>query len=105
MKPVLILHLSDLYFGKHSRFADREPGELGKLFAQAVKEESNRRKFPNVNLVITTGDIAEAAQPPEYKQVLTFFNTLPQELKISPINFVFAPGNMERYGRGNSEGM
>ncbi|HLC15871.1 MAG TPA: metallophosphoesterase, partial [Thermodesulfovibrionia bacterium] len=93
MKPVLILHLSDLHFGKHSRFADSNPAELGKLFAQAVKEESNRRKFPAINLVIATGDIAEAARPPEYNQALTFFNTLAQELKISPINFVFAPGN------------
>jgi len=93
VKPVLILHLSDLHFGKHSRFADCDPAELGKLFAQAVKEESTRRKFPAVNLVITTGDIAEAARPPEYNQALTFFNTLAQELKISPINFVFATGN------------
>ena len=61
MKPVLILHLSDLHFGKHSRFAEREPDELGKLFAQAVNEESNRRKFPDVNLVITTAALTHEA--------------------------------------------
>jgi 3',5'-cyclic AMP phosphodiesterase CpdA len=40
-----------------------------------------------------TGDIAEAARPPEYAIAATFFRTLANELGLSPHRFVFVPGN------------
>jgi formylglycine-generating enzyme required for sulfatase activity/3',5'-cyclic AMP phosphodiesterase CpdA len=91
---ILILHLSDLHFGRNSRFADAEPEKLGKIFSQAVQDECTHRAFPvPVGLVIVTGDIAETAIPPEYETAQKFFEILSDELKLNRTRFVFAPGN------------
>ena len=94
-EPIVILHLSDLHFGEHSRFAGKNHRRLGERFGRAVKEEAQRQEVPPApHLVIVTGDVAETARPDEYKdRALPFFNGLKGELGIKPECFVFLPGN------------
>ncbi|GAB6042752.1 metallophosphoesterase [Endothiovibrio diazotrophicus] len=92
--PLLILHLSDLHFGEHSRFSDRDPKELGELFVRSLQQERKRRSIePEVALVVVTGDIAEAARDREYEQAELFFRAMGAGLGLSPERFVFVPGN------------
>ncbi|MCP4351726.1 MAG: metallophosphoesterase [Desulfobacterales bacterium] len=93
-QPLLILHLSDLHFGKNSRFSGHNPRDLGKMFCQAVNDECKNRNFPvSVGLVIVTGDIAEAALPEEYSQANIFFDVLIEYLPLRRERFIFVPGN------------
>jgi 3',5'-cyclic AMP phosphodiesterase CpdA len=96
----LILHLSDLHFGPHSRFTDQDPFDLGKISAMDVLAEIRRLKDKgtlhseaSVNLIIVTGDIAETARPAEYKLALTFFQALLKEFRINTDQLVIIPGN------------
>lgn len=93
-EPLLILHLSDLHFGEHSRFKELKPEELGKRLHEDVKYELNRRgiKIP-VSLVVVTGDVAQTARPKEYEQAKNFLASLSEGLKLDPQRFVFVPGN------------
>lgn len=36
MPPILLLHLSDLHFGPHSRFLGESPERLGQSFHRAL---------------------------------------------------------------------
>lgn len=93
-QPLYILHLSDLHFGLHSRFAGLDHEELGRRFHLAIEAEMQRRKAKGrVALVLTTGDIAEAARPKEYKSAAAFFVGMAKALGLPRRNFVFTPGN------------
>lgn len=93
-QPLYILHLSDLHFGPHSRFAGLNHEELGQRFHLAIEEEMRRRKAKGrVALVLTTGDIAEAARPSEYKSAAAFFVGMAKALGLPRRSFVFTPGN------------
>jgi len=77
--PLLLLQLSDLHFGPHSRFAEYNPDYLDRLAAQchqALDERGDLGWREAVCLVIVTGDIAEAAYPPEYATATPFFRAL-----------------------------
>jgi 3',5'-cyclic AMP phosphodiesterase CpdA len=91
---VSLAHLSDLHFGKHSRFKDKDPSELGKECALAIKgsmEKNFDKKKPD--LVVVTGDITEQAEGAEFKQAGKFFKSLSESLAIPASCFVFMPGN------------
>ena len=47
-----LLHLSDLHFGPHSRFADADPADLGRFFAKNLLQERERLELPRLDLVI-----------------------------------------------------
>ncbi|MBF0369717.1 MAG: NACHT domain-containing protein, partial [Magnetococcales bacterium] len=92
--PILILHLSDLHFGKHSRFAGMDKKELGSRFASSVREERDRvAGGVPFALAAVTGDVAEAAFPDEYEEAQLFFEVISDELEIPRDHFLFAPGN------------
>ncbi len=89
---IRILHLSDLHFGPHSRFPLdlREAERQGKAFHKALVAASIERK---VDLVIVTGDVAEAAKDGEFAAGEAFLSALSGELGLAPERFVFVPGN------------
>ena len=94
MKPVLILHLSDLHFGSYSRFSELDPVDVASRFTDATREERQRRSLTqDIDLVIVSGDVAETGLPKEYEQAKTFFLQLAAELELDPRRFVFTPGN------------
>ena len=93
-EPIVILHLSDLHFGKNSRFADEDHKDLGARLGKAVGEKAKRRDFKKKpDLVIITGDVAQQALPSEYKNALEFFDGLVGQMGLDRQRFVFVPGN------------
>jgi 3',5'-cyclic AMP phosphodiesterase CpdA len=92
--PLVLLQLSDLHFGPHSRFVGCDLERLAAQCRQALDEARGDLGWREaVGLVLVTGDIAEAARPPEYATAATFFLALAHQLGLSPHRFVFVPGN------------
>jgi hypothetical protein len=92
--PLVLLQLSDLHFGPHSRFAGGDLERLAAQCRQALDEARGDLGWGEaIGLVIVTGDIAEAARPPEYADAAMFFLALTRQLALSPHRFVFVPGN------------
>ena len=93
-RPLLILHLSDLHFGPHSRFAGEDMESLAQRFHQAIDDARRELDWKErVGLCIVTGDVAEAARKKEYQDALVFFEALVGNLGLERPRFVFAPGN------------
>jgi 3',5'-cyclic AMP phosphodiesterase CpdA len=92
--PLTLLHLSDLHFGPHGRFAGEDKKALAERFHQALEQarEDLGWKEP-VGLCLITGDVAEAARPQEYKEALEFFTALADFLRLSRERLIFVPGN------------
>jgi 3',5'-cyclic AMP phosphodiesterase CpdA len=94
MSPMLILHLSDLHFGAHSRFKGRDVAKLGKSFFQDLNAvRGDFAKGSRIDLVAVTGDIAESGRPTEFKDGELFLAALAGELGLDRRRFVFVPGN------------
>jgi 3',5'-cyclic AMP phosphodiesterase CpdA len=92
--PLTILHLSDLHFGPHGRFAGQDPKKLARRFQAAIEQAREDLAFPApVGLVVVTGDIAEVARKAEYAEALGFFSALSDALRLPRAHFVFTPGN------------
>jgi predicted MPP superfamily phosphohydrolase len=91
---VSIVHLSDLHFGKNSRFKGKDETNLGKLFAGDVLK-ANREKFSSdrPDLIVITGDLTQEASADEFGPALMFFQSMCLELGVSRSRFVFMPGN------------
>ncbi len=94
VRPFILLQLSDLHFGEHSRFHGEDMAELASRCATAISDaRRNLGWTENVELVLVTGDVAEAARPLEYRVALEFFRALKLSLSLVPSRFVFVPGN------------
>ena len=66
-QPIVLLHMSDLHFGPNSRFDGLNHKDLGQYLAQAIQAEAECRNLKaKPDLVIVTGDVAQAAKPKEY---------------------------------------
>lgn len=92
--PLVLLQLSDLHFGAHGRFAESDPRSVATRCRRALDEARDSLAWrESIALVLVTGDIAEAARPPEYAMAATFFRTLASELELPLHRFVFVPGN------------
>jgi hypothetical protein len=93
-QPLQILHLSDLSFGHHGRFAGEDLEALARRFQQIVEEALTGHFWERqVNLCIITGAIAEVAHPQEYQQALTFYGVLAGALGLERTRFIFTPGH------------
>lgn len=91
---MLILHLSDLHFGVYSRFEGDDPREIAASLAHAVEEAGRQLGIAGaVDLVVVTGDLAEAARPREFDIAESFLGALAGELGLDRRRFVFVPGN------------
>ncbi|MBF0173906.1 MAG: metallophosphoesterase, partial [Magnetococcales bacterium] len=86
-----ILHLSDLHFGEHCRFAEMDPAELGERTAKSVQEVLPKNQ--RLDLVIVTGDLTEQAKPNQFRQVHAFLDALAGAAGINRDRFVLLPGN------------
>ncbi len=91
---MLILHLSDLHFGTHSRFKGEDLAKLGKAFFKDLNAaRGSFAKGSRIDLVAVTGDIAESGKPTEFKDGERFLAALAGELGLDRRRFVFVPGN------------
>jgi predicted phosphodiesterase len=94
MPPILLLHLSDLHFGPHSRFLGEPPERLGKSFHRALEAAQEKLGIvQRVDLVVVTGDIAEAGKRSEFEAGRQFLTALAGGLGLPVERFVFVPGN------------
>ena len=93
-RPILLVQISDLHFGPHNRFSGLDPGKLAAQFAQAIDREAQRLKLGvPIQLILMTGDVAEAARPREYEDAITFFSQFSETIKLSISRIIFVPGN------------
>lgn len=90
---IRLLHLSDLHFGNHSRFSGRDAGEVGNWFLKTLVDAEPSLPKQRIDVVVVTGDLAEAGKPAEFQQAGKFLQTLAGELGIEHRRFVFCPGN------------
>ncbi len=91
---MLLLHLSDLHFGAHSRFQGEDLTKLGKAFFKDLEAaRGSFAKGSRIDLVAVTGDVAESGKPVEFKQGELFLAALAGELGLDRRRFVFVPGN------------
>ncbi|HEX2687178.1 MAG TPA: metallophosphoesterase, partial [Kofleriaceae bacterium] len=94
VRPFILLQLSDLHFGPHSRFAGIDMAGLAGRCAGAVHDAREALGWQEeVGLVLVTGDVAEAARPGEYDSALAFFGALVARLGVPRSAVVFVPGN------------
>ena len=100
-KSVVLLHLSDVHFGKNHkgeemhRFRDTK-GELylKKSLAAHVLERCKKEKKPEVELfLVVSGDIAYLAKGDEYDDAAKFIDELKQGLGLDSGHIVIVPGN------------
>src|SRR5258708_2569679 len=82
MEKLTILHLSDLQFGRHHRFASHDvEGTTGPTdrFFDTLKADLDHLAIEEAvrfDLVIVTGDLAEQGLPSEFKQAEQFLRAL-----------------------------
>lgn len=91
---MLILHLSDLHFGAHSRFRELEPAVFAEGFLAQL--EASRKGLgidSKVELVIATGDFAETGHPREFEQAGAFLGAVVDGLGQPRRRTVLLPGN------------
>jgi predicted MPP superfamily phosphohydrolase len=90
---ILILHLSDLHFGAHSRFSS-DLDKLASMFNAAIGESKNELSIDTkINLIIVTGDIVESGLTEEFNIAKKFFDQISEKLKLSHKYFIFIRGN------------
>lgn len=94
VRPFILLQLSDLHFGEHSRFHGQDLPRLAKACATAIASAREDLGWQEpVGLLLVTGDLAEAARPKEYRAALEFFSALVGHLSLERSRVVFVPGN------------
>lgn len=95
MPPILLLHLSDPHLGSHSRFLGEHPERLGESFLRALAGAQHQIGLQNqkVDLVVVTGDVAEAGKRSEFEEGRRFFVALASGRGLVAGRFVFVRGN------------
>ena len=86
---ITILHLSDFHFNEESR--EEITTVLDALFDDLLNLRDKYGVTPN--LVVISGDIANAGDQADYNFALDWLDNLVKELKISPDNVFIVPGN------------
>lgn len=83
---LVILHLSDIQFGRHHRYP-KGNDSYQTLFAKLVKDLEFLKEKHNVqpNAVVVTGDVAEWSVPQEYALARASFKKPRTVLSLSPI--------------------
>ncbi|HSR98930.1 MAG TPA: NACHT domain-containing protein [Kofleriaceae bacterium] len=94
MTPFVLLQLSDLHFGPHSRFVGVDMEALAARCADAIRGACAELELREpISILLVTGDVAEAARPGEYDSALAFFGALAAQLELPRSAVVFVPGN------------
>ncbi|HEY0481200.1 MAG TPA: pentapeptide repeat-containing protein [Kofleriaceae bacterium] len=91
---VTILHLSDIQFGRHHRFAD--PGGGFDTLLRRLCDDLDllaRENGLEPDLVALTGDLSEWGMKAEFEQVADFGEGLLAHLDLDPDRLLVIPGN------------
>lgn len=96
---VAILHISDIH-----RTPD-EPVSSAEVLQWLLADLDSHREeqIPAPQIIVVTGDIAQAAEPTQYDEAKTFLVGLLEHLKLSRDRLVIVPGNHDIH-RPTSEG-
>jgi WD40 repeat protein/3',5'-cyclic AMP phosphodiesterase CpdA len=91
---ITILHVSDMQFGKHHRFAD-EGGGFNTLLRRLCDDLDLLKRENGLvpDLVALTGDLAEWGMKSEFEQVAQFAEGLLRHLALEPDRLLIVPGN------------
>src|SRR5688572_11127167 len=91
---ITILHVSDVQFGKHHRFAD-EGGGFDTLLRRLCDDLDLLRERNGLepDLIALTGDLAEWGMKRELEQVAVFGERLLAHLQLDPERLLVVPGN------------
>jgi WD40 repeat protein/3',5'-cyclic AMP phosphodiesterase CpdA len=91
---VTILHVSDMQFGRHHRFAD-EGGGFDTLLRRLCDDLDLLRDQNGLapDLIALTGDLAEWGMKREFEQVAAFAEGLRAHLGLDPDRLLIVPGN------------
>lgn len=90
---ITLLHLSDLHFGRHHRFASGNGPETLLDRLRIDLDELRDQKGLRPDLVVVSGDLAEFGDSDEFQQAMTFLWQVAQTIELPPQNFVIVPGN------------
>src|SRR4051812_46238857 len=98
-RPITLLHLSDLQFGKNHRFARVAlPGFVSSFDTLLVRLTDDLKILKrdhglDPDLVVLTGDLAEWSLPSEYNDLEKFLTGLIETLRLARDRVVMVPGN------------
>ena len=98
-RPITLLHLSDLQFGKYHRFDRPGSGQTGDTLLLRLQDDLDRlRQSPELadlhfDLLILTGDLAEQGLPSEFEQVYAFADRMAGLVGLPRDRVVLVPGN------------
>lgn len=103
VRPITLLHLSDLRFGYGHPCGRVAPPSVDDTVQAAamllladvgrIHDENSRRIRPDVLLL--TGDLTHEARPSEFRDLFTFVDYLAQGLELSRDRVVVVPGNRD----------
>ena len=100
VKPITVLHLSDMQFGANHRFGVKLGAE-GKnpydtLRARLILDLKNLHSDYGLapDLIILTGDLAEWGRKAEFGAVLDLIQGLESELSLNRDRTIVIPGNL-----------
>lgn len=100
-KKLVFIHLSDIHFGKkadgteiHRFRTGRSPLGDQKTLAEHIIDECSDERQDNVGIfIIISGDTAYQAIRDEYKQALSFIQSLTNDMGLGLDQIVIVPGN------------
>lgn len=93
MASLVILHLSDLHFGPHSRFGGERVQVVAERFGAAIERHRQVVGFGKIDLVVVSGDLTETAEPEQFEAARKFCEGLNGHLGLGRERWVFVPGN------------
>jgi len=88
-----LLHISDLHFGPHHRFADKEGVPGKRTLARLLIDDLRTQVKADIAGVIVTGDITWQGEETEFQAAREFFDRLKSEFALEAYHFVIMPGN------------
>lgn len=89
-KDIVLLHLSDIHFGKYHAFPRRQ--DLSKLLDSAL-DDLGTIVGRQPNLVIISGDLTSEANDDDFDSSIQFIKHLSDKLRLGLDRFVIVPGN------------
>ena len=90
---VTLLHLSDLHFGRHHRFAsDDGPNSLLERLWMDLDGLCEKDGL-TPDLVVVSGDLAEFGKKAEFEQAIQFLQKLVQAIGLPTSRVIIVPGN------------
>jgi 3',5'-cyclic AMP phosphodiesterase CpdA len=99
-RPVTVLHLSDMQFGKNHLFGRLkvpfpEDGKYDSLFARIGEDLAGLKKEQGLapDLLVVSGDLAEWGMSQEFEQAFDFLGKLSDLLELPRGRVVVVPGN------------